>query len=139
MFLVRLVYVSRRTDVFKTQDIEDILAVARKENDKTQVTGLLCFSNDIFLQCLEGSRTAVNNTYRKILRDPRHDDIVLLSYKEIYERIFNKWCMGYVPNTSLTKEINIMYSGSGHFDPYDMHGESCEAMLTKISKQVPIL
>jgi len=139
MFLVRLIYVSRKTDAFKPHDIEDILEKARKNNDRNQVTGLLCFSNDIFLQCLEGSRTAVNLTYHNILKDPRHGDIVLLNYKEIIQRNFTKWSMGYIPDTSLTKELNTTYSGSGEFDPFEMHGDSCENMLNNIIQRIPVL
>lgn len=51
---------------------------------------MLCFSNEYFLQCLEGSRTAVNNTYQQILNDKRHHNVIMLNYTQIPEREFEK-------------------------------------------------
>ena len=63
MFLVRLIYASKISSGFGPEDIESILQSARTYNVKTNVTGMLCFSNEYFLQCLEGSRTAVIKFY----------------------------------------------------------------------------
>lgn len=71
MFLTRLVYASTISESFTPDDIESILIAARKNNIKTNVTGILCFNRKYFLQCLEGSRTAVNKTYHHILNDPK--------------------------------------------------------------------
>lgn len=50
MFLTRLVYVSTKTDVFISADIEDVLSVARNKKTKNGVTGMLCFNSQYFLQ-----------------------------------------------------------------------------------------
>ena len=82
MFLVRLIYTSKTSsqNVWKriTRIIENILEKARSNNLKNNVTGLLCFNNKYFLQCLEGSREKVNNTYHQILNDKRHSNIIML-------------------------------------------------------------
>ena len=80
MFLVRLIYASKISSGFGPEDIENILQSARTYNVKTNVTGMLCFSNEYFLQCLEGSRTAVNNTYQQILNDKRHHNVIMLNF-----------------------------------------------------------
>ena len=137
MFLVRLVYASRVSGNFKQGDIESILAAARRNNSKSCVTGLLCFNQEFFLQCLEGSRSQVNKTYHNILNDPRHSDIVMLDYKEINQRDFSEWHMGYVPTSSLTHDINTRFSGTEHFDPYEMSGESARQMMVALRDVVP--
>ena len=139
MFLVRLIYASRKDEKFNQTDIEDILSVARTENAKDGVTGLLCFNRKYFLQCLEGSRSKVNATYRKILNDPRHSDIVLLSYDEISVREFDNWHMGYIPETALTDEVNLRYSGNKNFTPFEMTGESCHQMMRELVDTVPLV
>lgn len=136
MFLVRLIYASRVTQEFNEHSIEDILSKAKQHNAKSQVTGLLCFSSSIFLQCLEGSRTAVNRTYHKILNDPRHTDIILLDYKEVVARAFSSWNMGYVPDTQITNKLNLTYSGTTSFNPFEMHGESCEKVLMDLARTI---
>lgn len=139
MFLVRLVYVSKVSEYFTPDDIEDILKVAREKNQQNDVTGLLCFNRKYFLQCLEGSRTNINQTYHSILNDRRHTDIIMLDYKEVSEREFEVWSLGYMPESSLTNSINLKYSGSAEFEPYSMSGESAHLLMLSLSKHVPVL
>lgn len=139
MFLVRLVYASTISTEFRPEDMNEILEKARHNNHKNDVTGALCFNRNYFLQCLEGSRTAVNMTYQKILKDPRHERVVLLEYQEIPRRHFKNWSMGYVPEKMLTDEINLMYSNSRKFDPYSMNGESAHGMMLELSDQIPMV
>jgi hypothetical protein len=140
MYLVRLIYVSKVVnEQFSNSDIEEILAAARKHNKVNNVTGLLCFDSHYFLQCLEGSRSKVNETYQHILVDSRHTNIQLLNYQEISERDFADWGMGYVPGSSLTQPLTIKCSGSNEFKPYDMSGKSCHKMLTLLRDTVPVI
>ncbi|WP_413401096.1 BLUF domain-containing protein [Pseudoalteromonas sp. KJ71-7] len=129
MFLVRLIYASKISSDFGPEDIENILQSARTYNVKTNVTGMLCFSNDYFLQCLEGSRTAVNNTYQQILNDKRHHNVIMLNYTQLPEREFEKWSMGYVPQSKLTESLNLKFSGSIDFNPFKMSGESAHLLM----------
>ena len=129
MFLVRLIYASKISDGFGPKDIENILQSALTYNVKTHVTGMLCFSNEYFLQCLEGSRTAVNNTYQQILNDKRHHNVIMLNYTQIPEREFEKWSMGYVPQSRVTESLNLKFSGSVDFNPFKMSGESAHLLM----------
>ena len=137
MYLTRLVYTSSFSDTFNSVDIEDILSVARKNNEKNDVTGMLCFNRKFFLQCLEGSRSAVNTTYHKILNDKRHANIVMLNFEEIDAREFSHWSMGYLPESKLTAPINLKYSSSDDFTPYQMSGKSAQLMMLALRDSVP--
>lgn len=75
------------------EDIQHILAAARKNNAELGVTGLLCFNRRYFLQCLEGGREAVNTIYHRISNDTRHKKILLLSYDNIQECEFSEWAI----------------------------------------------
>ena len=136
MFLVRLIYTSRTSSHFGPEDIEEILEKARVNNRKNNVTGLLCFNNKFFLQCLEGSRESVNSTYHHILNDKRHSNIIMLNYSEISEREFEKWSMGYMPQSSLTDPLNLKYSGTPHFDPYEMSGDSTHKLMLALKENI---
>ncbi len=137
MFLTRLVYTSTISESFSSEDVTTILETARKNNDKNNVTGMLCFNRKYFLQCLEGSRTTVNKTYHFILNDPRHSNIIMLDYKEINMREFSEWSMGYMPESSLTSPINLAFSGTPEFNPYEMSGESAHKMMLALKNSVP--
>ena len=139
MYLVRLVYTSTISEGFNEREIENILEAARKNNAKSNVTGLLCFNRKYFLQCLEGSRVAVNAIYHRILQDDRHHSAVMLDYKEIYQREFDQWNMGFMPESNLTRPTNMKYSNSPDFNPYDMAGVSAHELMIELRNTVPVL
>lgn len=136
MFLVRLIYASQPSSDFKPEDIEKILESARRNNSSKSVTGLLYFKHKYFLQCIEGSRAAVNEIYQKILRDNRHDMQLIIEYKEAVERGFSRWEMGYLPETEATRALYTKFSGQSEFSPYHMRGESCHALMIELKNLV---
>ena len=81
--LVRLMYASRATESINQESLQSILKKSVANNPATGVTGVLCFSGNIFLQVLEGGRSQVSALYNRIAQDPRHREVVLLSYDEI--------------------------------------------------------
>jgi hypothetical protein len=134
MFLKRLIYVSTITDKFGPSSLEDILKAGRRNNTRNGITGLLCFKNKYFIQCLEGSRKEVNETYNRIMVDERHSDVVLLEYSDINSREFNDWCMGYIPTSKVTEPLILKFSKSNDFNPYDMSNTSAFMLLLEFKK-----
>ena len=132
MYLVRLIYTSRVTrenDAFGPEEISSILETSKRNNQKHHITGLLCFNRKYFLQSIEGSRHEVNKTYERIMRDSRHHDAVILGYEEISERAFSNWNMGFIPESSVTKELITQFGLTDEFEPYKMSAESALGML----------
>ena len=124
MELVRLIYVSSKTEAFDYREINNLLEVARENNGKSGITGTLCFSRKFFLQYVEGSRKAVGETFARICGDTRHKDIEIIDYQQIHKREFSHWSMGYIGDTDVNEEINLKYSGNIEFEPYKMSPES---------------
>ena len=130
--LVRLLYVSRALDPNDQKAIEGILSSARVHNASEGITGILCFGDGVFMQCIEGGRDAINRLYALILRDPRHKDVVLLRYEEITERQFSGWTMGMVNLNRVNTSIMLKYSETPTFDPYSVSGAASQAMLQEL-------
>lgn len=132
MKLVRLVYYSRASREMSLSDLKDILGTARDNNDDIDVCGMLCYDQLYFLQALEGDRETVNELYLDIADDPRHDDVVIISYNEVTEQVFPKWQMGYAGSsaqfTQLLKDL-----GQVTFSPVDMTAEQAFSFLQKMS------
>ena len=137
MSLTRLLYASRKTPDCQMQDVVSILDSARRRNSADQITGLLCFTNDYFLQCLEGSRRAVNEAYRRILKDPRHTDVVLLQYQEASAREFGEWSMGYVAETPETRPVVARYSDQDGLNPFSLNGNGALGLLRELREEIP--
>lgn len=136
MRLIRAIYASNKSDDLSVEDIESILSDSRANNSRAQITGVLCFSHEYFLQCLEGERSAVNNLYNKITRDQRHLEPFMIDYCEIDERAFSQWAMGYVPDTQISRELILRFSGSGRFDPTKMSAASALGFLRALTNTI---
>ena len=135
MKLIQLIYSSRSTGI-GPDDIESILVGARGFNTSANVTGLLCFSAKRFLQCLEGSRSAVNEIYRRILVDRRHEGAQILRYEEIERRDFPSWSMAYVGDTAMNRVRLLRYSGDDEFKPENLAGNSARLLLLDLADSV---
>lgn len=94
--LIQLVYASAASVDFTDQDLEDLLDLARTNNAKLNVTGVLLFKDNTFFQVLEGYRKDVEPLYDHIGLDKRHNNVLLLAKNDIEERNFGEWQMGFV-------------------------------------------
>jgi hypothetical protein len=73
--------------------VESILESSSRNNFANGITGVLVATETHFLQVLEGAYEPLNATFDRIARDPRHEDIQMISFKEITERKFPDWGM----------------------------------------------
>ena len=133
MFLSRLIYASRAAESLQQPDIEQILESSRRNNGRVGVTGLLVFSAREFLQCLEGSREAVNQTYARILGDPRHAEVQVLDYREVAQRLFPDWGMHGLAPSLMTRQRVLRYSERELFTPTRMSAAAALALLEELS------
>jgi hypothetical protein len=130
--LVRLMYASRATETVRPEALNAILKKSTSNNPGVGITGVLCFSGDIFLQVLEGGRSQVSKLYNRIAQDPRHSDVVLLSYDEIDERSFAGWAMGQVNMGRLNPALLLKYSEAAVLDPYAVSGKVSMALFNEL-------
>ena len=130
--LVRLMYASRTTDRVTHEVLTAVLRKSMANNPGIGVTGVLCSSGTIFLQVLEGGRSQVSALYNKISRDPRHHDVVLLSYEEVNERRFAGWAMGQVNLNRLNPALLLKYSEAAVLDPYAVSGAVSMALFDEL-------
>lgn len=132
--LVRLMYASRVSPGVDQDALHTILRQCKEHNPALGITGLLCHcsTSGIFMQALEGGRAAVNQLYLKIATDPRHHDVLLLSYEEIGERRFASWAMGQVNMSRLNPALLLKYSASSVLDPYSVSGKVSLAMFDEL-------
>jgi hypothetical protein len=130
--LVRLLYASRAAPGVDHEMLVAILKKSRAHNHELGVTGVLCYSEGLFLQLLEGGRGPVNRLYNRIVADPRHSDVELLSYDEIGERRFAGWAMGQVNMSRLNPGLLLKYSERGTLDPFAVSGRVSMALFDEL-------
>lgn len=139
--LVRLMYASRTAADLDAEALSAILRQCKDHNPAEGITGLLCHcpTSGIFMQALEGGRSAVNQLYLKIARDPRHTDVELLHYSQIAERRFASWSMGMVNMSRLNPALLLKYSSTPMLDPYRMPGSASLALFDELVATASIM
>jgi Sensors of blue-light using FAD len=137
--LVRLMYASRAAESVNQEELVAILKKSKANNPGLGVTGVLCFSSGIFLQVLEGGRSAVSALYNRIAADPRHRNVEILSYEEIGERRFAGWSMGQVNLGRLNPALLIKYSETATLDPYAVSGAVSMALFEELVATASIM
>jgi len=130
--LVRLMYASRALPNVTQEDLTAILRKSKANNPQSGITGVLCFSQGIFLQVIEGGRGAVNKLYNQVVADPRHTDVELMIYEEIGERRFAGWAMGQVNMARLNPALMLKYSETATLDPYSVSGKVSMALFEEL-------
>jgi hypothetical protein len=90
-----LVYVSSATELFDRTELDDILAVSRRNNAAVGVTGMLLYKDGNLMQVLEGDEQAVRGTYTRISADPRHRGLIVLLDERAEQRDFEDWTMAF--------------------------------------------
>ncbi|WP_199053122.1 BLUF domain-containing protein [Aquitalea sp. ASV15] len=93
--LIQLIYSSTASAAFSAEELTAILQQSVSNNQANAVTGLLLYTHGSFLQLLEGSPAAVDATYARIARDPRHHSIEPHLRTPIHQREFSQWHMGF--------------------------------------------
>ena len=137
--LVRLMYASRAVPAVDQEELLAILKKSKANNPKAGVTGVLCFSEGVFMQVLEGGRSAVNKLYNRIAGDSRHTDVELLCYEEIGERRFASWSMGQVNMARLNPALLLKYSACPTLDPYAVSGVVSMALFDELMATASIV
>jgi Sensors of blue-light using FAD len=137
--LVRLMYASRAVPAVDQEELIAILKKSKANNAKSGVTGALCFSEGVFIQVLEGGRTAVSKLYNRIANDARHTEVVLLNFDEIDERRFSGWSMGQVNMQRLNPALLLKYSECAKLDPYAVSGKVSMALFQEMVATAAIM
>ena len=86
--LHRVIYASEAVGATgaSTLSIAQILGVSDRNNRRDRVSGCLMFHQGHILQALEGERADLDRLMRRIIADPRHTGLRILSDMPIHAR-----------------------------------------------------
>jgi hypothetical protein len=91
--MYRLIYKSRSSEPINRETIRSILHSSMELNRSHGLTGALLATETHFLQVLEGEYEALNETFSRILDDPRHTQIRIIHFAPAGRRLFGDWAM----------------------------------------------
>lgn len=95
MPLMHIIYVSTARDELAADELAAIMTSSVRNNAAVAVSGMLLYAGGNFMQVLEGPEKAVEETYARISRDPRHHGVFVLERGPIAARSFESWGMGF--------------------------------------------
>ena len=129
--LVRLLYISQSVGPVTSTVTTSILEKSHKNNQKSNITGILCQGSGLWMQALEGERTQINKLYSQIMSDRRHQNLEILSMEEITQRRFGQWSMALV---YLSKEDPMIQMAHPEFDPYSASANDAISLFDDLIK-----
>lgn len=136
--LTQLIYSSRSTRNLHTQDLELIVTASERNNVLHGITGALCYSKGIFVQCFEGERGAVNRLYQHLLKDDRHYELEISSVDEIAERRFPNWRMGFFSYENEMGQLFLKHSRMAEFSPFAMRATDLNEFFDEVLKYMTL-
>ena len=128
--LCQLVYISRitSTGLSSPSTLNDISETAVERNQIDNVTGILCYGNGYFLQCVEGSEQALTNLKNRLLVDERHKELKILDFSGITKRRFAGWSLRSITlERWMTKEPELKKLMP--FKPYEWDSKEWQKFL----------
>jgi hypothetical protein len=129
--LTRLLYVSKPVGPITTFVTSSILEVCSVNNKKAEITGVLCQGSGIYMQVIEGKRSAINALYSRIISDKRHNQIELLSFEEVGQRRYGQWSMAQVQLSIIDPMVQLAHP---EFDPYSASSKDAIRIIDELIK-----
>ena len=137
--LVRLLYASRSVAPIQCTHVQDIMLQSHAHNPHNGVTGILCHTDKVYMQVLEGGRAQINALYARILGDARHVDVTLLHYEEIAERRYAGWTMGQANLGKVNASTLLRFSDLPEINPHVMSGKHLLALIDELMATATIV
>lgn len=104
-----VLYLSRATIDFSQEDVNSLYQNSLSSNKDLNISGFLCFKDNLFLQYIEGEQAYIDILFDNIKEDYRHTVLVTIEDENITDLRFKKWCMHLV-NKSRIDELEISFS-----------------------------
>ena len=91
--MYRLIYKSRANQTIDWKFVKALIGKSELKNQQVGITGVLLATQSHFLQVIEGDFDEINSLFLRIARDPRHEDVQLISFGCVESRLFGGWAM----------------------------------------------
>ncbi|SEO66877.1 Sensors of blue-light using FAD [Salinihabitans flavidus] len=131
---VGLAYCSKPAN-FSFDQTDEILQIARHNNERDALTGALVYDNSTYLQWLEGGASEIRDVFGRICHDPRHSRIKLLTVQELDDRWFPDWSMtAAVTQDQTLRGLKLVpHLSLSRFDPFGWSEEDVTCFMDALS------
>mgnify|MGYP000879430544 CR=1 FL=1 len=132
--MLTIAYVSKESWPMTKPELLLLLQQCRNLNVQHGITGLLAYEGGYFIQVIEGEEDKIEKLYSNIKNDRRNKNVTTLMHKEINNRVFKGWSMGFVNVTEQEQEslpaFSKFFESGFEFDNFtQQHTEIFELLL----------
>lgn len=128
--VLTIVYASEAIEAFDKTALHELLSVARKKNEKLDITGILLYEDRSFLQIIEGRPSVIKALFNKIKKDSRHKHVAKILEFTSKQKSFDEWTMGHGMVT--TDELESIEGMNDFFRSQMRFNDLKEQQVTKI-------
>ena len=105
----QLIYVSGASTPFSDSELRSLANKSARNNAQRDITGLLLYHDERFMQFLEGDVFNVGGKFEVIRNDPRHHGVYVLRRRFVPFRQFVDWTMRLAEPGEITKKEGEVY------------------------------
>lgn len=91
--MLSIIYVSTAAIGFDSDALTALTLHANSKNDKNDITGMLVYNGELFMQLLEGEEQNVSDILDIIAKDKRHTNVTIIRKEDIVARECPDWSM----------------------------------------------
>ena len=91
--MLSILYASTTAIDFDDNALDALVKQAAQNNAKNNITGMLVYNGELFMQLLEGKEEVVSDLLDEIAKDNRHTNVTIIRKKEIDKRECPDWSM----------------------------------------------
>jgi hypothetical protein len=136
MILTRLTFFSRicldRSNG-TARHIAAILAASQINNQRDGITGAMIHDACWFAQELEGCESALSVTFERILRDPRHREVSLVTIHPAAERRYPEFALAGTMRGRDNDDLFRHYCDGESFDPREMRADRIADLVEAVT------
>ena len=103
--LRRIAWTSALAPSFSAARLNEIIAPARRNNERLHISGMLVFTGSHFLGIHEGDERDLDRLWRSLEVDVRHCELTRIGEELCIKRWFPTWLMGYSADLGVDKQI----------------------------------
>lgn len=91
--VLQIVYTSVATRVLTRDELTILCELSVDNNRRDEITGFLLVKSGKYLQAIEGPKELVEDAFIRIIKDERHNAVLVLSRRLTTRREFGRWEM----------------------------------------------
>lgn len=106
----RIIYLSTANGVPEQDELEALMQLARKNNEKDGITGLVAYHDYTFIQVLEGPEDKVKACFERICQNDLHRNFIVAHEAHAETRLFDRYAMAFVPSAEQDEPRNTAFT-----------------------------